>query len=685
MSRRVSRVLRKSDVGAPASRSFVAPSSSDTFVFPVDSTGLAKNAAVEYSTRVGSNGRVVVIPYSGSSSSNAVSLGSSALQVNAPETAAANNLTVEAMAKGVNAYYVAFLHSGASVTFGSKTYVNPNTNVDSTTAPTERSTQVIVVRYSLTHAVQDSFALTGVAHADRRDVQTQIRIAHYAGVPNAVYVTGRFKGLLSDNSGNIVTSAVNGQANTAQALFCVRVEQNPSSSALAVDWMNTMATSQTGDGNTSAVNANGDVVVDDMGNAFVAALFSLTRADDGVLSATSVSSSSGATFTQAISGTLTASAEILHVFKLLAPSGVADQTHSGNVAGTPTTSSETFRDLLMCNQAANVLALVRGGASNALTVETFDVSNGASTDSTTLAGDSDNAVAAFDATNNWVYVAYKDAGANNFSVSQFKLTSASDLGTEVVLCNASNFGLSTAVQELSLAGLEVAPSGSSTNVYLSFDYALTSSTVYMRTGNTTATNSTLVLPITGGAAAYNSAVLSAVTDNTVATTDDNSWNPQSLAHFDQPNAAAVGNNRLRGAVAISSTQLALGLGFHSDMAYTDGSGTVRTLNGNTGTSISLSRGSSNAVVLVNMSASENENRALGLFDSYNSGNTTCNVRPFTAGKLLSFSGTSTTLSAGSNYYLAAATGAWTTTDSGNLLVGVAVSSSELLITNNPTQ
>lgn len=674
MSRRVARTVRKQDVGAAKTRSFVVPSSNDTYVHPVDSQGLSKNTAIEFSTRVGDNGRVVVVPYSGSASANSVAIGSSSLQVDAPEVAAANNLKVESMATGVNAYYVAYLHSGASVTFGAKTYVNPNVNVDSASAPTERSSQIIVVRYSLTHAVQDSFALTGVASASRRDVQSQVRLAHYSGVPNSVYVTGRFKGLLTDGAGDMVTSAANGATNTDYALFCVRVEQNSSSGALSVDWMNTVGATATGSGSTAAVTANDAVVVDDMGNAFVAFTAAYTHAANGVLSVTSLSSSSGATFTQAVSGTLSANAAFVHVFKLLGASGVVDQTHSGNVAGTATSGNETFDALVMCNESTNVLGLLSHTSANVMSLEVFDVSNGASTSVKAVGADSNDGVMAYDVSNNRFMVAHKVAAANNFSVSSFPL-SGTTLSDEVLIAGAGG-SLSSAVQALQLGSVSVSAVGTSTNVYVSFDYALTSSTVYLINGS--AANTSLTLPTTGAAAAYNSAVLAGVTTGSAA-----NWTPQSLAHFDQSNASTVGNNRVRAATDISGNRLALALGFNSDLRYTDGSGTARTLNGNTGTSVSLDRGSSNCVVMINMSASESENRPLGVFDSYNSGNLTCNVRLFTPGKVLSYAGTSTTLSAGNNYYLDALSGALTTTATSNLLIGFAVSSSELMITNYP--
>lgn len=694
--------------GASDSRSYTT-STISTFKVPMtesDKTGLDYADPIEFTTRTdtysggGTDLRTAAIPFTGSSADGDINPEDTALQVDAPSTATGKNLTLEHVVQASNAYYVAYLHTGdGSVTIGTDTYANPNTyNGGATTY----STQIIIARYSLSHAFQYSYRIAGLGSLTRSDIQSNIRLAFYAGSTNSLYVAGQMQGLLNFGSSHQITSNVGSKAITDTIGFVAKYDEDVSRN-LTCDWVTSVYDSVSDANDLSSAEtityAGVEPVLDAVGNVYVPFRLTCTTTTAGgtdtfTRSTNVVSDSSGVVNTTVVTtGTENDSASgtlvIDQLVKLAGASGVEDATFATAVRldtafTTSTVGTVGIRDLCFINEDTSYIGILYYDtiATDGIYYRPAATSNGTLGSAVTLAAYVDGRVS-YDAQNDNLVFALSDAAAGSGTVVRV----FADTHTDGVLAAAFGSGneltgttggiVSGALAGVTIRGLETDESDSTAGVYVAFDYYLSSGTIYAQTG-ADADVTTIQIPTTSGSSETNSVVLAATT-----TYAADNWTPVDIFHLDQSSSTSVGTNTIRGSISkVSDNQILLGIGFTSTAAYTNQSGTTTSLAGNTGASVTLSRGSSNAVIVLNLSTTETTSRHIAFYGG-SGGTDTAIVIPAAAGHLLDVSSGATRFTPGNNYYLSASTGAWTTTETSNYLVGFAISDTEILLSGVP--
>lgn len=747
----------------PATRGYVSTGTRDTITVPFNPQGAAvstfkQGRVVEFTTSTDSTqaglSRTVAVPYAGSTQSPGATASATAYQrqFNAAEVAAAHNLVVSDIAAADSAYYVAYIHTGTTVTLHGTTFTNPNVAVDSEASPTERSTQIIIVRYDLSHNFQylykRSYTVSGTTYytgisgssvADAtgaRHVVSACNLSYHSGSPNALYMVGTFKGLLNFGNGIGVTSArgvvtgfAAGYTISSTIPFAAKFLEDGDRN-LTCDWATALWQTVTASSCT-ATHVATDITyaasyrcsLDSAGNLYFPLTLSCAASgidadNDSITHALYGASSDGITQSAnavvyvsdgaesdatlsapvavklassngALDATFTAApADTNYPFYTTAAAGAASVFSATAHAGVVTAGEDTEYYVQTYRTGTTYTVLMRNLASGAI----IELAGG-TTYTRTVSSQGAQSTIYYDLTNHVVWVALASAVDNNntvLGVYTFTLTPATPLLAAGQIRTHSSGLIQTNPQYVSLRRIFSNGLSATPTVSVLLDYSHTSAlTVYNGAG----TASSYTLPAVSAAnTEYNSAI---ITGSVVVGTGAANLVATSALHFDQSNTATVGSNRVRGAAMIDSNNIIVGLGYFSDLSYTNNIGGTTTVTaGNTGSSISLTRGSSNFIGKVNLMTTESENRVLALLDSvstWTSGGVTkydALITPIIPGKVWSMdvpasgaSYNSATYTPGNNYYISTVNGSLITSVSSNILLGFAIGTREILLSN----
>jgi len=641
-------------VSAGTDKAYVpVASSTSTYRVPFNPSGtavtsLTQGTVCEFLTTTdttigGSVQTAVAAPYRGTTSTpGAVATSQYARTAAASETAAANNLLLTGLvARPDGKYYAAYVHSGASVSIGGVTVVNPNTAVDVEAAPGERSSQIVLVRYNSDHTVDYVFtrlsggvrygiAGNGVgAPVGRIDRQTEVQLAYFAGTPNKVYLVGNFKGFLNfGNSKSISSEAGAATYDIEEIIPFAAAFDEDESGVLTCDWAATVSEVSTASAGTltsyapvysgasgcdvdaignlyfmvstrltitvgAAINLNQTIYVDPVGGGSSASVsasqLGLVDADTGAYDTTQVYTLK----LQGDSGTLNTS--FSGARKGVFAANGASTTNSGvTQVQTPLAikcvNAEAFTGVATLYHSARIIA----GSPDVVSADTTVFYFVNSTSGTAISGG--DGVSPFtgmgrtaysgqlcvDLTNRLIN-GVVCVGGTNMRIFAYQYVASSGAVTAAGSAGASgaasvNLLGSSGTQNLRIRGLTTNSVSGTPTLTIAADFASAQVAIIQKGTQVDAlTDSAYTFPTTSGTSEQNSVLISATAPPATGTSDDYFFAPVSVIAFDQSSAAVVGNNEVRGVCVSGGNRLVVGLGYFSELSYVNQVGATVTL------------------------------------------------------------------------------------------------------------